>query len=223
MDVIPESVRWYLADIVLEHRIDGDPRNVVHVNTYLVKAESPDEAYEKAIDLGRGSELDYLNTDSKMVRVVFRGLRGLDVIDDPLEDGAEIAYSESVGVSEAELGRWLTPRESLGVFAPRRPKTDGPNYMPESVMRRLEAGGFDRFCETSRGASQMGVGDREVTGSWVVHRQDDNGNRFIVAVGLDREEAIRLASELEARGHKQQYWVEAAPAETAGADNRADV
>ncbi|MGA5819016.1 SPOR domain-containing protein [Kitasatospora sp. NPDC094028] len=42
-----------------------------------------------------------------------------------------------------------------------------------------------------------------------VMRQDDNGNRFLVAKGLARAEAERLAAEFEARGHKQLYWVEA--------------
>ncbi|MFI6152181.1 SPOR domain-containing protein [Kitasatospora sp. NPDC051170] len=41
-----------------------------------------------------------------------------------------------------------------------------------------------------------------------VMRQDDNGNRFLVAAGLERAEAERLAAEFEARGHKQLYWVE---------------
>lgn len=45
-------------------------------------------------------------------------------------------------------------------------------------------------------------------GLWAVHRQDDNGNRFVVRAGLAREEAERLAAELEARGHKQLYWIE---------------
>jgi Domain of unknown function (DUF4288) len=131
MGFIPQGARWYLADIVLEHLIEGDPRNVVHVNTHLVEADSPAEAYEKAVALSHGSELEYLNTESRGVRVVFRGLRGLDAIHDPLEDGAELAYSESVGVSEEELSRWLVPRECLGVFSPRRSKRDGPNYLPE--------------------------------------------------------------------------------------------
>lgn len=39
-------------------------------------------------------------------------------------------------------------------------------------------------------------------------RQDDNGNRYVVARGLSREDADRLAAEYEARGHKQLYWVE---------------
>ncbi|MET9399489.1 SPOR domain-containing protein [Kitasatospora sp. NPDC002965] len=45
-----------------------------------------------------------------------------------------------------------------------------------------------------------------------VMRQDDNGNRFVVAGGVGREAADRLAAEFEARGHKQLYWVEAEPA-----------
>ncbi|MEV7183758.1 SPOR domain-containing protein [Kitasatospora sp. NPDC093102] len=46
-------------------------------------------------------------------------------------------------------------------------------------------------------------------GAYRVMRQDDNGNRFLVAKGLDRAGARRLAAEFEARGHKQMYWVEA--------------
>jgi hypothetical protein len=41
-----------------------------------------------------------------------------------------------------------------------------------------------------------------------VHRQDDNGNRFVVRKGLSRDEAERLVAELDARGHKQLYWAE---------------
>ncbi|WP_167352932.1 hypothetical protein [Streptomyces rubellomurinus] len=53
-------------------------------------------------------------------------------------------------------------------------------------------------------------------GSHRVMRQDDNGNRFLVAEGLERAEAERLAAEFEARGHKQLYWVEA---DAEGADS----
>lgn len=44
-------------------------------------------------------------------------------------------------------------------------------------------------------------------GTWAVWRQDDNGNRFRVSGRHAREEADRLCRELEARGHKQLYWV----------------
>ena len=48
-------------------------------------------------------------------------------------------------------------------------------------------------------------------GTWTVHRQDDNGNRFVVRAGLSREEAERLVAEFEALGHKQLYWAEVSP------------
>jgi hypothetical protein len=78
------------------------------------------------------------------VRVRFRGLRELNVIHDELGDGAELSYSESVGVPEGQLRTWVTPKGGLAAFAPTRATTDGPNYMPEAVMRMLEAEGFSR-------------------------------------------------------------------------------
>jgi hypothetical protein len=42
--------------------------------------------------------------------------------------------------------------------------------------------------------------------TWTVWRQDDLGNQYVVSTGHAREEAERIARELEARGHKQTYW-----------------
>jgi hypothetical protein len=47
---------------------------------------------------------------------------------------------------------------------------------------------------------------------WTVWRQDDNGIRAEVARFADEEPARALAAELEARGHKQIYWVTEPPA-----------
>jgi len=44
--------------------------------------------------------------------------------------------------------------------------------------------------------------------TWAVHRQDDNGNRFVVETSLSQEEAERLVVVFEKRGHKQLYWAE---------------
>ncbi len=144
MGYIPEGARWYIADLVLVHEIEGDPRNVVHVNLHLIEAGSPEEAYRKAVALGQAGEGSYLNTDRKQVRTTFRGLRHLDVIHDDLEDGAELIYEEKVGLPEAELRRWVRPKEALGVFAPRQPRTDGPNYMPDNIMKEMERAGYRR-------------------------------------------------------------------------------
>jgi hypothetical protein len=139
MGFIPESARWYIAGLIFEHTIDGDPCNVVHVNSHLVNAGSSEEAYRKANELGRAQEQEYVNTDGEVVRVTFRGLRDLDVIDDDLEDGGELFYEESQGVAEDDLRKWVTAKEALSVFAPRRGPAGGPNYLPAEFKALLKA------------------------------------------------------------------------------------
>ncbi len=146
MAFIPANARWYLADVVLEHTVEGDPRNVVHVNINLIEADSPERAYEKACALGREAETVYANSDGKAVRVVFRGLRQLNVIHDALEDGAELSYEQYDSVPEGTLAGWVSSKGSLAVFCERQSgfATGEPNLMPESVMKMLEDAGFDR-------------------------------------------------------------------------------
>ena len=47
----------------------------------------------------------------------------------------------------------------------------------------------------------------EETGTWIVWRQDDHGNRAEVARFTVQDEADELCRTMEARGHKQLYWV----------------
>jgi hypothetical protein len=44
--------------------------------------------------------------------------------------------------------------------------------------------------------------------SWLLLRQDDNGNRYEISRFPTREEAEDAAAKFEARGHKQLYYVE---------------
>ena len=48
--------------------------------------------------------------------------------------------------------------------------------------------------------------------TWRVLRQDDNGNVYVVAEVDSEAEAQAIADELEARAHKQIYFVEMSPA-----------
>jgi hypothetical protein len=45
------------------------------------------------------------------------------------------------------------------------------------------------------------------SGGWVVWRQDDDGNRYVVARLPELAPAQALADEMEARGHRQVYLV----------------
>lgn len=42
---------------------------------------------------------------------------------------------------------------------------------------------------------------------WIVWRQDDNGNQYEVSRHDTRAEAESVAATMDARGHKQIYWV----------------
>ena len=51
MGYIPEGAKWYIAELIMECRINGEPRNIVHVNIILVRADSPQEAFQKPNNL----------------------------------------------------------------------------------------------------------------------------------------------------------------------------
>ncbi|MEN9616866.1 MAG: hypothetical protein RL022_2288, partial [Chloroflexota bacterium] len=85
MGYIPEEAKWYLADVIVEMRIEGEPRSLIHINTLLVRADSPEEAHQKAWALGQQEEHSYENTDGRRVTWVFRGLGEMNVIHDELK------------------------------------------------------------------------------------------------------------------------------------------
>ncbi len=124
LDTRPDDAKWYLTDIIQEFSFVGDYDNVVYKNLILVRADSPEEAYEKAMLLGKDYNFSYDNTDGEKVTSTFRGLRDLYVIYEDFEHGAEILYGESEGLSEDEILNMITPKAELAVFAPREVDED---------------------------------------------------------------------------------------------------
>jgi hypothetical protein len=59
MAYIPKDAEWFIADLVEEIRIQGSKRNVVHINSILVRANTPNKAYKKAIKFGKESNIKY--------------------------------------------------------------------------------------------------------------------------------------------------------------------
>jgi len=128
MAYIPPDAKWYLAEIVEEIRIESEPENIVHTNIVLVRADSPEEAYQSALALGREGEMTYTNPDGKAVWVHFRGLRDLNVIHGELEHGTELIYGKQTGMSESDLARWVSAKEDLGVFKPHDTSYDHTEF-----------------------------------------------------------------------------------------------
>jgi hypothetical protein len=116
MAYVPENAEWYWAEVIAEITIDGDDRNVLHRNIFLIQANSPNEAYEKALLLGKEHESSYRNPQGGIVRTRFHGLVDLGVIYDNLEHGAELFYKEDIAVSPEQIQKWVRPKDQLSLF-----------------------------------------------------------------------------------------------------------
>lgn len=140
MTNIRDREHWYIAELVMECRVQGDPRNVVHVNIVLLNANSPEVAFEKAQQLGLDSEDSYLNPEHQTVTFTYRGLRDLNVVHDQLEDGAELMFEEKIGVSEEKLQAMLTPKSQLAVFRPWELRDwTKPDYSCQEIMDEVRS------------------------------------------------------------------------------------
>lgn len=133
MAYIPINAEWYVAEIVEEMTVEGDDRNVVHGNLVLIRAKSPDEAYDRAVELGKRAESVYENPEGRRVVSKFRGLRQLDAVHDRLEHGTELRYSEEVSVPEQRIANLVKSKQELNVFCEIEQST-GPNYSSKDVL-----------------------------------------------------------------------------------------
>jgi hypothetical protein len=137
MAYVPKNAEWFLADLVLEIRVEGSRRNVVHINHVIIHARSPEDAYSRAMRLGKRDAISYQNPHGKKVTIRFRGLGNLDVIYDPLGDECEIMFEEKLGVSEKGIRKLIVPKRELEVFMPIRGRRRRPDYSSRDILDML--------------------------------------------------------------------------------------
>jgi hypothetical protein len=75
------TARWYIAELT-EEVIEGTPRNVVHRATRVIFADSPEDAYEKALTLSAATEDSYLNQPDAIARTRYWGLNEINLVGD---------------------------------------------------------------------------------------------------------------------------------------------
>ncbi len=129
---------WYLAEEVLEIRVEGDPRNVVHVNTRLLQAKDGEHAYARATEFGQEATDDYLNPDGHRVTITFRGIREIVEMQEDLTDGGEIRWEESVNVSERKLRSMVRRVDEVAAVKAFEP-VDHPDYRCGEVVAEAMA------------------------------------------------------------------------------------
>ncbi|MBZ5520842.1 MAG: DUF4288 domain-containing protein [Acidobacteriia bacterium] len=86
--------RWYVAKLIEEIAVQDDPLKVIHRTVTVIYANSEDEAYEKALSLGKEREITYRNPVDKLVRTTFWGLGELNVIHDNPDHDADFFHEE---------------------------------------------------------------------------------------------------------------------------------
>jgi len=141
MAFIPKDAKWYLADIVQEIRVSTRKRQSVWINTVLIRADSPEEAYKKAHEIGRAGDLSYLNVYKEKVQLRFRGLKELSVIDEELAHGSELFFRSKTRMTAKGIGRLICDKQKLSVFDSSR--TNGWTMFADSVEEELKRDGIE--------------------------------------------------------------------------------
>ena len=120
--VFTSPVNWYIAGIMLRFEVAGENkdnfnrRTIAWENQHLVKAKNPDEAYKKALKIGKESESKYTNTDGESVKWVFEGLTTLIALYEELKDGAEVIWIEHENKAVKTIKGRIKSKENLEVF-----------------------------------------------------------------------------------------------------------
>jgi hypothetical protein len=70
-------------------------------SVHVFQAKDFDEAKQRALELGRGHEEEYLNSDQQRVRWRFKEIVSLDLLGSELSNGCEV-YSEPVKLGSDE-------------------------------------------------------------------------------------------------------------------------
>jgi|ERR1035438_5285012 len=116
--------------------VADDSRNVVHQNLVLIRADSAEEAYEKAIQSGKKEEISYDNPAGKAVHFHFEGVSDLIDIIDELEDGVELDFHYTVAMPDEKIRSLVPPRDRLRAFLPPR-RAEGPDYTSAEIMAEV--------------------------------------------------------------------------------------
>jgi hypothetical protein len=107
---------WYAAHAIMYFELTDGPQDgfQIYENVYLVRAETANEGFAKARELGRQNEGDdsgSLRVGNRPARRLFGGIRKLITVaheqSDQLGHGDEITYSELVVADRAALQRLI--------------------------------------------------------------------------------------------------------------------
>jgi len=117
----PEAAsRWYIAELTEEVTLEGDPSNVVHKKTRVIFADSPQDAYEKALTMITEHEVGYINEHHKAIRTRFLGLRELNLSNEDM-DRAGMLPESRMGTARRRNSTGLSPEQQFALLLSLKP------------------------------------------------------------------------------------------------------
>tara|TARA_R110002049_G_scaffold279876_2_gene458980 strand:- start:40 stop:456 length:417 start_codon:yes stop_codon:yes gene_type:complete len=122
-----ENGNWYIVEIVekcepVDRNEKQDLRRVTTWgNHHLIKASSPEKAFDKAVKLGKEAEYKFTNTDKVEMEWIFVGIGELlPIYDENIEDGTELMWRDYGFISDRRTKRLVfDKKEFLKDFKPK--------------------------------------------------------------------------------------------------------
>jgi hypothetical protein len=111
----PVEPRWYIAELTEELAVAGSPRpSIIHRKTRIIFADSPEDAYEKALTMSAEHESAYLNRNNGAAQIRYWGLTELNLLEE--KQGAEtnarprptIHYRKSDDLTPAQIAMLMS-------------------------------------------------------------------------------------------------------------------
>ena len=112
--------RWYIAELTEEVTLEGDPQNLVHKKTRVIFADSPQDAYEKALSMITEHEISYINEHHKTIRTRFWGLRELNLSNEDM-DRAGMLTKDRIGTVRRRNSTGLSPEQQFALLMSLKP------------------------------------------------------------------------------------------------------
>lgn len=110
---------WYIVEILekcepVERNEKQELRRVATWgNHHLIKADSPEKAFDKAVKLGKEAEYKFTNTDKIEMEWIFVGIGELLPIYEDIEDGAELMWNDYGFISNRRTMRMPYKKKEL--------------------------------------------------------------------------------------------------------------
>ncbi|WP_298903465.1 DUF4288 domain-containing protein [uncultured Psychroserpens sp.] len=115
-----EKGNWYIVEIIekcepVDRNEKQDLRRVTTWgNHHLIKANSPERAFDKAVKLGKEAEYKFTNTDKLEMEWIFVGIGELlPIYEENIEDGTELMWRDYGFISDRRTNRLVFDKKEL--------------------------------------------------------------------------------------------------------------